>query len=530
MKNSYSGAEILSKAIKDSGVETLFWYPGREILPLYHELNDIGVSIIRSSHEQCAVHSADGYYRASGRISSALTSTGPGSVNAMMGLACAYKDGSSLVLLTGQVPTNKIGTDAFEEVDLLSMTSNITKKNIRIKDELYQEIRESFHQALSCRPRPVHVEIPTDLFEQQYQSNFDYLEKNIKIKLDIDKIKLAIKLINDSERPLVLSGYGSINSNSGNNIYSLCSKIGAPIVTTLPGRGIIDEDDDHAFGTIGFRGTNNSKIAFEKSDLLISFGVKFSDRTSYDMFDNPKKIIDVDINKNNKNISFDLSIIGDLNEIISNITIGVSRKDGLWINKNPFKKLDGISSSSKPLKPQAAIFEILQRLNKDDIVVTDTGSITVWTHLLKKVHIPRTFICSHSFGAMGFGLPASIGAKLSNPDKRVVLITGDGGLLMVLGELLTLSENNIDVKIFLINNGVLGTIKQYEDAKFGGKYPFSLGKKDFVAISEGLEVQALRAEDKGEMKKGIKETLDSTGPMLLDILCNPNEKVPSGGI
>ncbi len=194
------------------------------------------------------------------------------------------------------------------------------------------------------------------------------------------------------------------------------------------------------------------------------------------------------------------------------------------------RKLDGISSSSKPLKPQAAIFEIFEKLNKNDIVVTDTGSITVWAHLLKKVHIPRTFICSHSFGAMGFGLPASIGAKLSNPRKRVVLITGDGGLLMVLGELLTLSENNIDVKVFLIDNGVLGTIKQYEDTKFEGKYSFSLGKNDFVAISKGLGVPALRVEGKGEMKKGIRETLNSEGPMLLDIVTNPNEKVPSGGI
>jgi acetolactate synthase-1/2/3 large subunit len=530
MKNSYSGAEIISKAIKDSGVETLFWYPGREILPLYHELKDNGVSIIRSSHEQCAVHSADGFYRASGRISSALTSTGPGSVNAMMGLACAYKDGSSLVLISGQVPSNKIGTDAFEEVDLLSMTSNITKKNIRIKDDLYLEIRDSFNQAISGRPRPVHVEVPTDLFEKQYSTDFDYLEKISKTKLDIDKIKLAIKLINESERPLILSGYGAIISNSGNNIYSLSKKLGAPIVTTLPGRGIIDEDDNHAFGTLGVRGTNNSKMAFEKSDLIISFGVKFSDRTSYNISDNSKKIIDVNIEKNKKNAEFDLSLVGDLDELSNNITIGVSRKSDLWIDKNPMKKLDGISSSSKPLRPQAAIFEILQKLNKEDIVVTDTGSITVWAHLLKKVHFPRTFICSHSFGAMGFGLPASIGAKLSNPEKRVVLITGDGGLLMVLGELLTLSENNIDVKIFLINNGVLGTIKQYEDAKFGGNYSFSIGKKDFVAISKGLEVPALRVEDKGEMKKGIREILDSEGPMLLDIVTNPNEKVPSGGI
>lgn len=530
MKNSYSGAEIISKAIKDSGVDTLFWYPGREILPLYHELKDNGISIIRSSHEQCSVHSADGFYRASGRISSALTSTGPGSVNAMMGLACAYKDGSSLVLITGQVPNDKIGTDAFEEVDLLSMTSSITKKNIRLKEDIYQQIRDSFSQAVSGRPRPVHIEVPTNLFELEYNSDFNYLEKKTKTKLDIDKIKNAIKLINESKKPLILSGYGAIGSNSDANIRSLSNKIGAPIVTTLPGRGIIDEDDTYAFGTLGVRGTNNAKIAFENSDLVISFGVKFSDRTSYNLFNNSKKIIDVNIEKNRKSTSFELSLVGDINEILSNIVIGVSRKNGLWINKDTPKKLDGISSSSKPLKPQVAICEILQKLHKEDIVVTDTGSITVWTHLLKKVHIPRTFICSHSFGAMGFGLPASIGAKLSNPGKRVVLITGDGGLLMVLGELLTLSENNIDVKIFLINNGVLSTIKQHEDTKFGGKYHFSLGKKDFVEISKGLEVPGIRVEDKGEMKKGVKEILDSSGPMLLDILVNPNEKVPSGGI
>ncbi|KYC46579.1 MAG: acetolactate synthase catalytic subunit [Candidatus Methanofastidiosum methylothiophilum] len=530
MKNSYSGAQIISKAIKDSGVDTLFWYPGREILPLYHELLDSGISIIRSSHEQCAVHSADGYYRASGRLSSVITSTGPGSVNSMMGLACAYKDGSSLVLITGQVPTDKIGTDAFEEVDLLSMTSSITKKNIRLKDNLYQEIRNSFSQAISGRPRPVHVEVPTDLFEHEFSSDFEYLENKTKIKLDIDKIKIAIKLINEAERPLIISGYGAIISNSSKNIISLSNKIGAPIVTTLPGRGIIDEDEDNAFGTLGVRGTSNAKMAFNKSDLIISFGVKFSDRTSYNLFDNSKKIIDVNIEKNKKNMSFDVSIIGEINEVISNISIGVSRKNGLWINKNPLTKLEGISSSSKPLKPQAAISAILDKSNKEDIVVTDTGSITVWTHLLKKVHLPRTFICSHSFGAMGFGLPAAIGAKLATPEKEVILITGDGGLLMVLGELLTISENNIDVKIFLINNGVLGTIKQHEDIKFGGKYDFCLGKADFVEISKGLGVQALRVTDKGELKKGIHEMMDSTGPMLLDIVTNPNEKVPSGGL
>ncbi len=530
MKSSYSGAEIIARGIKDSGVETLFWYPGREILPLYHQLKDLGISVIRSSHEQCAVHSADGYYRASGRISSALTSTGPGSVNAMMGLSCAYKDGSSLVLLTGQVPTNKIGTDSFEEVDLLSMTSPVTKKNLRLENDFYGQIRSSFNEALSGRPRPVHVEIPTDILEQYYPIDFEYSKDREIIKLDIEKIKFAIKLINDSKRPLILAGYGAINSNSSQEIRSLSYKIGAPVITTLPGRGIIDEDDIYCFGTIGVRGTNNAKTAFEKSDLIISMGVKFSDRTSYAIDDNSKHIIDIDIEKTRKNIPFDISFVGSIKEIINNITLGVSRKNDLWIKKKPTKKIEGISSSSKPLKPQKAIYDILEKLDKNDIVVTDTGSITVWTHLLKKVHFPRTFICSYSFGAMGFGLPASIGAKLSNDEKRVVLITGDGGLLMVLGELLTLSENDIDVKIFLINNGVLGTIKQYEDAKFGGKYSFSLGEKDFVSISRGLGVSAERAEDKGELKKGIKETLDSEGSMLLDILTDPNQKVPSGGI
>ncbi len=530
MKNSYSGAKIVSKAIKDSGVDTLFWYPGRDILPLYHELMNSGISVIRSSHEQSAVHSADGFYRSSGRISSALTSTGPGSVNALMGLACAYKDGSSLVLITGQVPSNKIGTDAFEEVDVLSMTSHITKRNIRLKDNLYQEVRNSFFQAITRRPRPVHIEIPTDLLELQYQSDFYFKEKRLKTRLDIDKINEAIILINESKRPLILSGYGSITSNSGNNILSLSNKIGAPVVTTLPGRGIIDEDDAYAFGTLGVRGTDNAKIAFEKSDLLLSFGTKFSDRTSYGIFDKPKKIIDVNIDKTSKNFSSSFSIVGDINEVINNFLIGVSQKNGLWITKNPPKRIEGISSSSKPLRPQAAILEILQKLNKEDIVVTDTGSITVWTHILKKVHFPRTFICSHSFGAMGFGLPAAIGAKLANPKKNVILVTGDGGLLMVLGELLTLSENNIDVKIFLINNGVLGTIKQYEDVKFGGKYKFALGKNDFVEISKGLKIPSVRVEDKGELKKGINEVLSSKGPMLLDIIVNPNEKVPLGGV
>lgn len=530
MKNSYSGAKIVSKAIKDSGVDTLFWYPGRDILPLYHELVNSGISVIRSSHEQSAVHSADGFYRSSGRISSVLTSTGPGSVNAMMGLACAYKDGSSLVLITGQVHSNKIGTDAFEEVDVLSMTSHITKKNIRLKDNLYQEVRNSFFQAATGRPRPVHIEIPTDLLELQYQSDFHFKEKRPKTKLDMDKIKEAIMLINESKRPLILSGYGSINSNSGNNILSLSNKIGAPVVTTLPGRGIIDEDDACVFGTLGVRGTDNAKIAFEKSDLLISFGTKFSDRTSYDIFDKLKKIIDVNIETTSKNVYSNLSIVGDINEIINNILMDVSKKNGLWINKNPSRKIEGTSSSLKPLRPQAAILDILQKLSKEDIVVTDTGSITVWTHLLKKVHFPRTFICSHSFGAMGFGLPASIGAKLAKPEKNVILITGDGGLLMVLGELLTLSENNINVKIFLINNGVLGTIKQYEDVKFGGKYKFALGKNDFVEISKGFNIPSMRVEDKNELKKGIDEILGSTGPMLLDIIVNPDEKVPLGGV
>ncbi|KYC48868.1 MAG: Sulfopyruvate decarboxylase subunit beta [Candidatus Methanofastidiosum methylothiophilum] len=530
MKDIYSGAEILAKAIKDSGVDTLFWYPGREILPLYHELKNLGISVIRSSHEQCAVHSADGFYRSSGRISSALTSTGPGSVNAMMGLACAYKDGSSLVLLTGQVPTNKLGTDSFEEIDILSMTSPITKKNYRLENNFYREIRNSFNDAVAGRPRPVHVEIPTDLLEQYYPMDFNYQYAQDKIKLDIEKIKIGIKLINDSKKPVILSGQGAVNSNSSTEIYSLSTKIGAPVLTTLPGRGVIDEDDPHCFGTIGVRGTENSKNAFENSDLIISLGVKFSDRTSYGKFDSSKNIIDIDIEKNKKNVYADISLIGDIKEIIKNITVGVSRKTGLWIEKKPTKKIEGVSSSSKPLKPQKVILDILDKLDKSDIVVTDTGSITVWTHLLKKVHVPRTFICSHSFGAMGFGLPASIGAKLANPEKKVVLITGDGGLLMVLGELLTLSENNIDVKVFLINNGVLGTIKQYEDVKFGGKYDFSLGKKDFVSISKGLGVESQTVEDKGELKNGIRDTLNSEIPMLLDILADPNEKVPSGGI
>ena len=540
------GGEAIIESLKNMGVKTIFGYPGGQTIPFYDMLYDSDMEHILVRHEQCAAHAADGYARASGKVGVCVATSGPGATNLVTGIATAYMDSSPIMAITGQVPTHLIGNDAFQEADIIGITMPITKHSFQPKDPdlIPSMIKSSYEIARSGRPGPVLIDVPKEVQEGELSKFDDSLIDtpgyNPTIKGNIRQIKKACELIKESKRPMILAGAGIIISNACCELKKLADTINAPVMTSLLGKGAIDETDDLALGMLGMHGRKVSNDYINESDLLIAIGIRFSDRTTgrLDSFVPDTKVIHIDIDpaEIGKNVDVDLPIVGDaknvlssLNNVLKNYEVSDDVKS--WVDMIKQKKqelLPRVTYSDVPLKPQSVIKEISEVLTPDSILTTDVGQNQMWAAHFYNTQKPRKFISSGGLGTMGFGFPSAIGAKVACPDDPVVSINGDGGFLMVCQELATVREYDIPVIAVVLENRTLGMVYQWQSLLYNKRHSQTLlgNSPDFVKLAESFGVNAVKITKPGETKKALSKAIKDNEPILLDVVVDSEEALP----
>ena len=540
------GGEAIIESLKKMGVEVIFGYPGGQLIPFYDMLYDAEIHHMLVRHEQCAAHAADGYARASGEVGVCLATSGPGATNLVTGIATAYMDSSPILAITGQVPSSLIGNDAFQEADIMGITMPITKHSYQVKDPdlIPSVVKTSFKLAKMGRPGPILIDVPKEVQEGELTKFDDSLIEtqgyNPTIKGNIKQVKKAREIIKNSDRPLILAGGGVLISNATEELVELSRLINAPIMTSLLGKGVIDENDDLSLGMLGMHGRKVANDSINKSDLLIAVGTRFSDRTTGKISDfapNTKVIhIDIDPAEIGKNIEVDLPIVGDAKNILSSLLNVLkeykpSENSKKWLNTlkaQRKEKYPRVSYDDVPLKPQSVMKEIGDAINEDTIITTDVGQHQMWAAHFLDISKPRKFISSGGLGTMGFGLPSAIGAKVACPEDPVMTITGDGGFLMVCQELDVIKEYDTPVIITLFENRTLGMVYQWQNLLFDKRYSETIlnTSPDFVKLAESFGINSERITKPGETEVAVKKAIKDNEPILLDIIIDKNECLP----
>ena len=538
-----SGSEILLRSLLLEGVECVFGYPGGAVLYIYDAMyNYKEFKHLLTRHEQGAIHAADGYARASGKVGVCIATSGPGATNLVTGIATAYMDSVPMVVITGNVATTLIGTDAFQEADITGITLPITKHSYLVRDveDLPRVIHEAFHIANTGRKGPVLIDIPKDvsaamtMFKPSETTNVrGYSPRTVPNKLQLEKLAVAIS---EAERPYILAGGGVIYSGAHDELYEFATRTGIPITTTLLGLGGFPSGHELWTGMPGMHGTYASNNAIQQCDLLINIGARFDDRVTGKLngFAPHAKIVHIDIDpaEIGKNVAVDIPIVGDVKTALELINPLVSRADKAdawrtliqqWKLEYPFRYTD----SEDVLKPQWVIEMLNETTKGEAIVTTDVGQHQMWAAQYYKFNKPRSWITSGGLGTMGYGLPSAIGAQMAQPERLVISINGDGGIQMCSQELAICAINNIPVKIVIINNQVLGMVRQWQELIYENRYSHIdlAGSPDFVKLAEAYGVKGLRATNKEEARIAWQEALDTPGPVLLDFVVNKHENV-----
>ncbi len=542
-----TGAQILFDVLRREGVECIFGYPGGAVIDIYHELARTDIPHILARHEQGAVHAADGYARASGKVGVCLVTSGPGATNTVTGIATAYMDSSPLVVLTGQVPTSLIGNDAFQEVDIVGITRPCTKHNYLVKDvqDLSRVLKEAFHIARSGRPGPVLVDLPKDLI--QATAEYDP-EETVRLKSysptyepNLKQLQKAVRLIRQAEKPLVFAGGGVILSGASEALTRFVETIHAPVTTTLMGLGAFPARDPRWLGMLGMHGTYRANMSTDDCDLMVAVGVRFDDRVTgrTDAFASKAKIVHIDIDPTSirKNIPVAVPIVGDCRKTLEKLTELLGREDlgdleekrSPWLQKiDEWKASKRLSYDQKDvIKPQYVV-ETLHRLTGGDAVITtEVGQNQMWAAQYYHLNGPNCFITSGGLGCMGFGMPAALGARIARPDKLVVDIAGDGSIQMNIQELATAVQYNIPIKVVILNNGYLGMVRQWQELFYDRCYSCTemSHAPDFVALARAYGATGLRARTPEEVEGVLKEGLAAAGPVLMDFVVEPEESV-----
>ena len=540
------GGEAIIESLKKMGVETIFGYPGGQTIPFYDMLYDADINHILVRHEQAAAHAADGFARASGKVGVCLATSGPGATNLVTGIATSFMDSSPIVAITGQVPTHLIGNDAFQEADIIGITMPIVKHSFQPKDPnlIPSVIKTSFDLAAKGRPGPVLIDVPKEVQEGELtEFNDDLIQTpgyNPTLKGNPRQIKKAYGLIKEAKRPLILVGAGVILANACDELNKFAHLINAPVMTSLLGKGAIDEYDDLALGMLGMHGRKVSNDSINECDILIAIGVRFSDRTTgrLDSFVPDSKVIHIDIDpaEIGKNVDVDLPIVGDAKNVLSqlnNLFEGYkSTKDvNSWTDKIKQRKLDlmpRVTYDDVPLKPQSVIKEISEVLTPDSILTTDVGQNQMWAAHFYNTQKPRKFISSGGLGTMGFGFPSAIGAKVACPEDHVVSINGDGGFLMVCQELATVHDYDLPVIAIVLENRTLGMVYQWQSLLYDGRHSQTELKDspDFVKLAESFGVNAVRVEKPNETKEALKTAIKDNEAILIDVIIDSEEALP----
>ncbi|HZK11144.1 MAG TPA: biosynthetic-type acetolactate synthase large subunit [Atribacterota bacterium] len=537
-----TGAQIVVECLKREDVKVIFGIPGGVIMPLYDALySEHSIKHILTRHEQGAAHAADGYARATGKVGVCIATSGPGATNLVTGLANAHLDSTPLVAFTGQVPTNLIGTDAFQEVDISGITLPITKNNYVVRDvrDLASIIQEAFHIARTGRPGPVLVDLPKDI--QLAQTEFKY-PKSVSLNGykptfngHIQQIKAAAQEIDKAKRPIIYAGGGVISSNASSELRDLVLKTNIPITTTLMGLGSFPETHPLSLGMLGMHGTPCANYAISDADLIIALGVRFDDRITgkLDEFGSKARIIHIDIDpaEVGKNVLVDIPIIGDVKKTLERLNEFILKKKETewlkkikdWKSKYPLK----YCKNNGELKPQY-IMETINEIAKDNtIIVTSVGQHQMWAAQYYQYTEPRSFISSGGLGTMGYGFPAALGAKMGCPEKTVICISGDGSFQMNQQEIATAVNNNLAVTVIIMNNGYLGMVRQWQELFYDKRYAETTlnGNPDFVKLVEAYGGTGIRVNKKQELYPALEKAISLNKFVLIDCLIPKEENV-----
>lgn len=546
-KPKIKGAEALLLSLIAEGTDTVFGYPGGQVIPIYDHLYHFTdrINHILTRHEQGAVHAAQGYARATGKVGVCLVTSGPGATNLVTGIADAMLDSTPLVCITGQVPCSLLGTDAFQEADTISMTMPISKWNYQVTQasEIPSAIARAFYIARSGRPGPVVIDISKNAQVEEFDFSYKpciYLRSyKPHPELDLAQVDQAVQMINAAEKPLLLVGQGVKLANAESKLLEFAEAAGVPMASTLMGISAVPSNHPLFVGNLGMHGNLAANEMTQNSDLIIAVGMRFSDRVTGDVknYAPHAKIIhiDVDAAELNKNIKVDLPIHADAADALEAMKRGITYKDrSKWLavaaenNKKEYAEV--VLPSTDPQGEYISMYDVISTLAEVEkgnaVIVTDVGQNQMFSARYSKFNQTRSFITSGGLGTMGFGLPAAMGAKLGVPDREVVAIMGDGGFQMTMQELGTIMQNHIGLKMIVLNNTYLGMVRQWQQLFFGKRYSFTqLENPDFPAIAAAYGIANRRVERLADLKAAIQELAEAPGAYFLEVDVLPEENV-----
>ena len=534
-----TGAEIVIECLKEQGVDTVFGYPGGAILNVYDALykHSDEITHILTSHEQGASHAADGYARAIGKVGVCFATSGPGATNLVTGIATAYMDSIPIVAITCNVGVSLLGKDSFQEIDIAGVTMPITKHNYIVKDvnKLADTIRKAFEIARTGRPGPVLIDIPKDVTANvcEYEKTVINTEKVIINPVDEAEVDAAVAMMKKAKKPFIFVGGGAVLSGASESLVEFAHKMDAPVTDSLMGKGAFPGTDDLYTGMLGMHGTKPSNFGVSKCDLLVVIGARFSDRVTGNAskFASKAKIIQIDIDpaEIDKNIMTDASITGDVDEVLKCINAKLEQQDhSEWKQTiNEYKEKYPLTYHQGVLTGPAVIEEIYKQTEGDAVITTEVGQHQMWAAQFYKYTQPRTLLTSGGLGTMGYGLGASLGAKMGVPEKTVVNIAGDGCFRMNMNEIATAARYNIPIIQVVINNHVLGMVRQWQTLFYGQRYSATVlnDAVDFVKLAEAMGAVGMRATTLDEFKAAFSEALTLGRPVVIDCQIDSDEKV-----
>ncbi|MBC8199382.1 MAG: biosynthetic-type acetolactate synthase large subunit [Desulfobacterales bacterium] len=549
-----TGAQILMKVLKEEGVDTIFGFPGGVVIDIYDELAKTDIRHILVRHEQGAVHAADGYARASGKVGVCLVTSGPGATNTVTGIACAYMDSIPMVIFTGQVPTQLIGNDAFQEVDIVGITRPCTKHNYLVKrtEDLARIVKEAFIIAASGRPGPVLIDLPKDVSNTKitYKApkRIEMKSYNPTYKPNMKQLHRAVKLIKNSKKPIVFAGGGVVLSRGSKELTELAHKTRIPVTCSLMGLGVFPGTDPLWLGMIGMHGTYRANMCSGECDLIVAVGVRFDDRVTgkTDTFAPNAKVVHIDIDPTSirKNIPVAVPVVGDckitlglLNRLLDKEDLGdLKKKRKKWLDQiDQWKSTTPLAYKQKNIiKPQYVVEKLYELTKGEAIITTEVGQNQMWAAQYYHFKKPNHFITSGGLGVMGFGLPAAIGAQIACPKKLVVDIAGDGSIQMNIQEMATAEQYGLPVKIVILNNQYLGMVRQWQELFYGKRYSGTVMEHapDFVKLAEAYGAVGLRATKPEEVEPVLIEGLSSSKTVIMDFAVEREEcvypMVPAG--
>ncbi len=552
-----TGAQILIESLIAEGVDIVFGYPGGAILPTYDALFDSKIKHVLVRHEQGAAHMAEGFARVSGRPGVVIVTSGTGATNAVTGIADAFMDSTPIVVISGQVPTHMIGNDAFQEADIVGITRPCTKHNYLVKDvkDLSRIVKEAFYIAGSGRPGPVLIDLPKDV--QQKEHTFKYPEKvslrgyKPTIQGNPRQIERAIDAIEQSEKPLFYVGGGVQWSGAAAELTQLAQGLGVPVCETLMGLGSFPSSNPLCLGMLGMHGSYATNTAVCNTDCLVAIGARFDDRVTGRLSDFAPKVkwivhVDIDPSSISKNVKVDVPIVGDIKSVLSDMIKVVKGREGLakrrplwakwhqqilqWQKDKPLYE----HRNGKDVSPINVIEELHNLTKGDCVIATDVGQHQMWLAQMFPFERPRSLLTSGGLGTMGYGLPAGIGAKFAAPDRRVIVFSGDGSILMNIQELATAVEHKVDIKVVILNNHFLGMVRQWQGRFYEERYSYTaMSVPNFVKLAEAFGARGFMIDKPKDLSATMKEAFATPGPVLIDVIIPKEEAVmpmiPPGG-